>query len=169
MNDFKIYLLKNTHINSKNVPYYQKWVLDCYVFLNKDSSSSLDINDKKRFLQSLSKKHEPWQIKQASYALQLYSFYLSQKEKKCLIDSNMIYKTQEQLEEETRKMLRLQHKSYNTEKTYTYWLRYFCSFIKHKLSQEYDGKDLQDFLTYLAVEKGVGAFLFIMNLVAPTR
>lgn len=157
MNDFKIYLLQKAKISSKNTPYYQKWVLDCYAFLKKDLSSNLEIKDKNHFLQFLSTKHESWQVKQASYALRLYSFYLSQKLKNIPKDTTALCQLWKQVEEKTRKILQLQHKAYSTEKTYIYWLRCFYSFIKHKSPDELNEENLRDFLTYLAVEKKVAA------------
>jgi len=157
MDNFRRYLLEKAHINPKNAPYYQKWVMDCYAFLKKDLPYPLDVESKRGYLQFLSKGCEGWQVKQASYALQLYAFYMGQKERKESIDNNAVHETVGQLEEETRRTLRLQHKSYNTEKTYIYWLRYFQSYVKYKSPKEFNSTDLQDFLTYLAVEKGVAA------------
>lgn len=157
MNDFKIYLLQKAKINLKNVPYYQKWVVDAYTFMKKDLSSNLDIKEKNRFLQFLSTKHESWQVKQASYALQLYSFYLSQKLKNAPKDTNTLSQRWKQVKEKTRKILQLQHKTYSTEKTYIYWLRHFYFFLEHMSPDELNGKNLEDFLTYLAVEKKVAA------------
>lgn len=54
-------------------------------------------------------------------------------------------------------MLRLRHRSYSTEKTYILWLRQFRGFIKDKNPHSLGGKDIQNFLSHLAVEKKVSA------------
>lgn len=54
-----------------------------------------------------------------------------------------------------RRALRLRHRSHSTEKTYISWVRSFGSFAKRKQPEELTRDDLQDFLSYLAVEKKV--------------
>ena len=49
------------------------------------------------------------------------------------------------VEEKTIEAVRLRHRSYSTEKTYISWLRQFQGFVKCKVLQSLDGKDLQDF------------------------
>jgi integron integrase len=61
------------------------------------------------------------------------------------------------LEEKTREPLRLRQRSYNTEKTYMIWLRNFRGFVSGKHPKDLSGKDLQDFLSHLAVEKRVAS------------
>ncbi|MFH0813552.1 MAG: site-specific integrase [Pseudomonadota bacterium] len=58
------------------------------------------------------------------------------------------------LGEETKKALRLRHRALNTEKTYLTWLRHFQGFVREKPPLGREGLDLQNFLTYLAAEKG---------------
>ncbi|GFP38105.1 hypothetical protein HKBW3S44_01785 [Candidatus Hakubella thermalkaliphila] len=57
------------------------------------------------------------------------------------------------IEEKTREALRLRHRSYSTEKTYILWLRQFQGFVNGKQPKSLEGKDIQDFLSHLAVEK----------------
>ena len=58
---------------------------------------------------------------------------------------------------DTRKVLRLKHRSYRTEETYMSWFKQFCSFIQYKSPDLIDENDLKNFLRYLAVERKVGA------------
>ncbi|AHC15462.1 integron integrase [Salinispira pacifica] len=62
-----------------------------------------------------------------------------------------------QLESEATRELRLQQKSYSTEKAYLYWLRYLKYHTKEKPVSELSEQDVRDFLTYLSVEKGIAA------------
>jgi len=55
------------------------------------------------------------------------------------------------------KALRLRHRAYRTEKSYLTWLYRFREFVGGKRPRELEGIDVQNFLTYLAVEKRVSA------------
>jgi len=61
------------------------------------------------------------------------------------------------VEEQTIEAIKLHHRSYSTEKTYIALLRRFQGFVKSKELKELNGKDLQDFLSYLADERKVSA------------
>lgn len=96
-------------------------------------------------------------MKQADYALRLYSYFLSRERGGSVLTAPDTEDAWKVLVEETRKALRLRHRSYNTEKTYLAWLRHFRGFAGDKLPQDLNGEDLQAFLTHLAVEKRVSA------------
>ncbi|MBW2139353.1 MAG: integron integrase [Deltaproteobacteria bacterium] len=57
--------------------------------------------------------------------------------------------------QETRRVLRLRHRSLSTEKSYLMWLRRFRAFANSKGLRDLEASDLQGFLSYLAVEKKV--------------
>jgi hypothetical protein len=78
---FKAYLLETAYIKDRYVPYYMKWVSECYAFLDEPIESILNSDQKQAFLRHLSRSHEDWQVRQADYALRLYNFFLSQKER----------------------------------------------------------------------------------------
>ncbi|MEW6586273.1 MAG: site-specific integrase, partial [Nitrospirota bacterium] len=59
------------------------------------------------------------------------------------------------IEAKMREALRLRHMSYSTEKTYILWARGFRAFVKEKDPALLEGRDLQDYLSHLAVEKHV--------------
>ena len=56
-----------------------------------------------------------------------------------------------------REALRLRHRSLSTEKTYLIWFRSFRQFVGEKQPGELLGRDLQDFLSHLAVERKVSS------------
>jgi len=153
---FERYLIKIVQIKSKDVPYYLKWVSDCYSFLNKPAPEVISNEEKEKFLDYLSKNHEDWQVKQADYALKLYSYFLS-KNKKQNDWQTVLLKEWKKLETKTVKALRLRHRAYRTEKSYLTWLYRFREFVGGKRPRELEGIDVQNFLTYLAVEKRVSA------------
>lgn len=148
--------LKNcSHQEQVGVPYYIKWVSECSNFLREPIQNIISTDRKQRFLKELSKNHEDWQVKQADYALRLYNFFLSRGQQSEQASLSGRADEWRKLEEGAHKALRLL--SLNTEKTYLAWLRHFRDFVKEKRPEELEGRDLQDFLSHLAVERRVSA------------
>lgn len=56
-----------------------------------------------------------------------------------------------------REALRLRHRSLSTEKAYLSWLRSFKAYVEQKEPYQFNGRDLQDFLSHLAVDKKVSS------------
>jgi integron integrase len=157
LDNFEQYLLQKGAIKSTYVPYYIKWVADCYSFLNVPNSTRINSNQKKEFLDDLAKHHEDWQVRQADSALRLYDYFLSQEMKTFSEDMPESVRDWASIEGKMLEALRLRHMSYSTEKTYLLWVRGFRAFIKGKDPALLEGRDLRDFLSYLAVEKKVSA------------
>jgi integron integrase len=153
--EFESYLSNKKHIKDKYVPYYMKWVSDCYSYLDESVESRLPADRIKTFLSHLSKNHEDWQVNQADYALRLYQFFLSRGQKEKSAHAAGTPDEWKELEEETRKVLRLRRRSIRTEKTYIGWLRRFRGFVIEKVPESLEGKDIQDFLSHLAVDRRV--------------
>jgi hypothetical protein len=74
LSSFEDHLTQKALVKEKYVPFYMKWVSDCYAFLNIPDSMILNLEQKMQFLKNLVKTHEDWQVKQASNALRLYNF-----------------------------------------------------------------------------------------------
>ncbi len=53
--------------------------------------------------------------------------------------------------------LRIQHKSYRTEKTYIGWINRFANYLNYKNPKNLTHQDLKNFLTHLAINRGVSA------------
>ncbi len=154
---FNAYLIQKALVKDKYVPFYLKWVSDCYSFLNEPDSVVLNPEQTNRFQKYLAKTHEDWQVKQASNALRLYSYYLTSLQKNVSIKSPEGENEWNLLETRTREALRLRHRSYNTEKTYITWLRSFRGYVNDKKPSQLANGDIQDFLSSLAVEQKVSA------------
>jgi integron integrase len=157
LEEFRNYIIQKAQVKSKYVPYYLKWVADCYAFFNQPPERPITNDQKQEFLKHISKRQEEWQVNQADYALRLYSFFLNRGLKDSYEDSGSSEEKWKGLLEETRNALRLRHRALTTEKNYLIWLRHFQRFAGTKLPMELVGADLQDFLTYLAVEKKVSS------------
>ncbi len=155
---FKNFLSSKNKVNDKYLPYYLKWVAEGYRFLDTPLSQSITNDQKSQFLKYLSKSHEDWQVNQADNALRLYGYFLSSQhpDKAGCIPENLI-NDWKAVEEKMIEAIRLRHRSYSTEKTYIAWIRQFQGFLKSKELKALDGKDIQDFLSYLAVERKVSS------------
>jgi integron integrase len=157
LRNYEAFLTKKGTIKTQYVPFYLKWVSDCYGFLNEPLSNRLSGEQKKQFLSDMVKRHEDWQVKQADTALRLYDYFLSKNITAMMDETSSHNETWELLEEKMRDSLRLRHRSLSTEKTYLIWLRSFKAFVGEKLPHHLEGRDLQDFLSHLAIDKRVSA------------
>jgi len=155
---FKNFLSLKGKVNDKYIPFYLEWVTEGYRFLDIPLTQPITNEQKSQFLKRLSKNHEDWQVNQADNALRLYGYFLSsqQSDKSDGIQETLI-NDWKAVEKKTIEAIRLRHRSYSTEKTYIAWLRQFQGFVKSKELKNLDGKDIQDFLSYLAVERKVSA------------
>jgi hypothetical protein len=151
LNNFRDYLLSERAAKANYVPYYVKWVGDCYSFLNISDASRLSSDQKNQFLSHMAKSYEDWQVKQADTALRLHDYFLSRQQKAPASKSNDSDSDWLSVEEKMRTALRLRHLAYSTEKTYLLWLRSFRAFIKEKdpvqlLENGYDIRTIQELL-----------------------
>ena len=73
---YETFLLKKETVKSQYVPFYLKWVSDCYGFLNEPLSTRLGTEQRKLFLLHMAKRHEDWQIKQTEASLKPCDFFL---------------------------------------------------------------------------------------------
>ncbi|MBI4655348.1 MAG: integron integrase [Elusimicrobia bacterium] len=158
LESFKNFLSLKEKVTDKYLPFYLKWVTEGYRFLDFPLTHPITNEQKSQFLKQLSKNHEDWQVNQADNALRLYRYFLSSQhpDKAGGIPETLI-NDWKAVKEKTIEALRLRHRSYSTEKTYIAWLRQFQDFVKSKYLKDIDGKDLQDFLSYLAVERKVSS------------
>ena len=62
-----------------------------------------------------------------------------------------------QLLDNVRNVMRVRHYSYQTEKTYIYWIRQYIFFHNVTHPAEMGAAEVEAFLTHLAVEKTVSA------------
>jgi len=157
LNDFKRYLAIQSQINNKYIPYYLKWVSQCYAYLGESLGERISADRKRQFLQYAAGKYEDWQVTQADHAVRLYNYFLSRKAKTQRQEPGDNQRQWDMVEQQTRKALRLRHRSLSTEKSYIRWLRHFREFTGARRPENLNGNDLQDFLSYLAVEKRVSS------------
>ena len=104
---FNGFLLHKGSIKPQYVPFYLKWVSECYTFLNESPASRVNAEQRKQFLDHMSKHHEDWQVKQADTALRLYDYFLSREMKGNAEAGPSADGDWRALEEKMREMLRL--------------------------------------------------------------
>jgi len=117
---FRQFLGSKGSMKCQYIPFYLKWVSDCYAYLDTPSDSRLSSEQKKQFLSHMGKNHEDWQVKQADAALRLYDYFLSRELKRL---SSGVPGAWKDLEQKMGEALRLRQRSLSTEKTYLIWLR----------------------------------------------
>jgi integron integrase len=66
-------------------------------------------------------------------------------------------KPPKKLLEQVRDIIRVKHYSYKTEKSYISWIKRYILFHDKRHPREMGGKEIEEFLTYLAVEENVAA------------
>lgn len=76
---FEQFLINKERTQEKYVPYYLKWVSDCYRYHNLPESEPLTNDQHAQFLNRLVDNAEDWQVRQAERALRLYDYFLVQK------------------------------------------------------------------------------------------
>jgi len=89
MEEFRKFL-KSTYIQGRYIPYYIRWIKKCYSYLNFPITEKIHNYQKNQFLKYLSALYEDWQIRQADYAIELYQYYLFQKEKEDVLRMDMV-------------------------------------------------------------------------------
>ena len=153
---FEQFLISNGSIQQKQIPYYVKWVTNCYAACKSPTDKILSADQKKQFLDVLESSREDWQVKQAEQALRLYTYFVTRYGQRPEATSDE-GKEWNRTIEKMIKVLRLKHLSLNTEKTYTGWSRQFQGFLHGKNPDDLSTDDIRSFLSYLAVERKIAA------------
>jgi hypothetical protein len=91
---YEAYLIKKGTVKPQSVPYYLKWISDCYSSLNEPLSNRLGVEQKRQFLSEMAKRHEDWQVKQADTALRLYDYFLSKNVQPAIAEAPPIFPLQ---------------------------------------------------------------------------
>jgi hypothetical protein len=65
--------------------------------------------------------------------------------------------------DDVRNLMRVRHYSYQTEKTYIYWIRQYIFFHQITHPKEMGAAQLEAFLTYIALNRTVSASILQQN------
>jgi len=143
--------LSEKGIASKNIPYYINWISKFFSFYQKPVTDKIDNKIKEKFLKFLSLKYQDWQINQADYAIKLYNNFLYNSKN----SNNNLPEAWLKLKQKNIEAMRLKHLSYRTEQSYMKWFNDFRKFVNEKNPEDLNENDIQEFLTYLAIERNV--------------
>jgi integron integrase len=157
LDDFKKFLADAGRVKDISIPWYLKRLTDCLTFLNIRFGEHIEHKEKQSYLDNLSTHIEDWQVKQADNALKHYEYFLTSTGKEKVHKPSGSQLEWKAAEESARNSIRLKHLSYATEKTYILWIRQFGAYLNNKPFKNVDENDLRDFMSYLAIEKGVSA------------
>ena len=113
---FREYLAEKAVVRERHVPYFVRWVSQCYAFLELPLETRVNSDQRQEFLRYLSKRHDDWQVKQADHALRLYDYFLSLRLEASEARQTGAPQAWQSLEGRTREALRLRHRSLSTER-----------------------------------------------------
>lgn len=161
--EFQKYLRERELVPEKNIPFFAYWVSRYLHFARTRELSSEAYNEAGilEFLDGLRSdpKTLDWQPRQADDALQLYYFHFLGKSGSGE-SGRMAADDIPGLLKELKRLIRLKHYSYSTERTYLQWSERFLNYVvqteKKRLS-EISSAEFKNFLSHLALKLRVSA------------
>lgn len=157
LEDFKAFLILKHKAHEKSAPYFVRWVSLAYEFANLSIGGNFTDDHKNNFLEQFSLNHEDWQVKQAREALCLFEYFKNCRNPQDQKTVSNLHKGWEEVESRAKEFLKLKHRSLSTEKAYISWLRLFSGRFPEKNPENIVPADIQEFLSYLAVERKVSS------------
>jgi integron integrase len=159
--EFQKHLREKKLAAGKNIPFLAYWVSRFLIFARKKDISIDDYNESAiiEFLDILraDAKILDWQTRQADDALKLYYFhYLGKTGPKFDVVEGKGFSDALQ---EVRRLIRLRHYSYSTERNYLQWIQRFFSYARTEGTKVSDltTAEFKDFLSHLAIKRRVSA------------
>ncbi len=161
--EFQQYLLDRKLVPEKNVPYFAYWVSRYLQYARKKELTSTAYNETGvfEFLDGLRSdpKTLDWQPRQADDALQLYYFHFLGKGRSGE-SGRMAADDIPSLVKELKRLIRLKHYSYSTERTYLQWTERFLAYVtqtEKKDLSSISSVEFKNFLSHLALKQRVSA------------
>jgi len=154
---FSDYLCAQGLVPDKFLNFYIDWVRMAYQHVGKSLETALLRDEENAFLERLKLDVTAWQMNQAKQALGLYSHLLNSQTKVSRSGAHAYDSQWKQLVDQMQKRLRVQQKSYSTEKSYIQWIRRFYVYLHGKNPAELSEDDIKHFITSLAVKDKVAA------------
>jgi integron integrase len=161
--EFQKFLLERKLVPEKNIPYFAYWVSRYLAFAEKKKidPSSYQETPALEFIERLrtSTRLQEWQPRQADDALQLYYFHFLAGSG-AGASSGAVAGDVEGAMQELRRLIRLKHYSYSTERTYLQWAERFFAYALGDREKNLSGitaDDFRNFLSHLALKQKVAA------------
>jgi len=162
--EFQAFLLDKKLAQEKNVFFYALWASKFLNYSNKKQipPDQYQENAVIEFIETLKSNSavSDWQIRQAGDAIRLYYFHYRGFKPSNLPAGQSAGFAQELLTE-AKRLIRLKHYSYSTEKTYLQWIKRFLDYARQaggkETVAEVGAVDCKNFLSHLALQERVSA------------
>ncbi len=162
--EFQEFLLQRNLASEKNIPFLAYWVSRFLAFSQKHDYKATEYLESAvlEFLDALraDKQILDWQPRQADDAIKLYYFHYLGK------SGGQRYAGSPSddvpgLLKETKRLIRLRHYSYSTERTYLQWIERFLGYVMQasgkKIIADISAADFKNFISHLALKQRVSA------------
>lgn len=160
--EFQQYLIDKKLVPENRVTYFAYWVSRYLRYAQKHAIDSTEFNEQSimTFIDGLrvDARIQDWQPRQADEALRLYYFHYLGKIKR-ETGTPAVADIADVLAE-MRRLIRLKHYSYSTERTYIQWVERFAAYVQQSGSKsigDADAADLKNFLSHLALKQRVSS------------
>lgn len=161
--EFQKLLLDRNLVPGKNVPFYAYWVSRFLDFARKRGLSAMEYQESAvmEFLDVLrsDKRILDWQPRQADDAIKLYYFhYLSKAGGQ--ISGSTVAADIPGILKAVKRLIRLKHYSYSTERTYLQWTERFLAYAgqsEKKAIVDLNTEDFKNFISHLALKQKVSS------------
>lgn len=162
--EFQAFLLDKKLVPEKNVFFFALWASKFFDFAGKKQLSSAEYQENAviEFIETLETNPNctEWQIRQASDAIRLFYFHYRGLVP-VHVSATKSVDSKAEVVEEAKRLIRLKHYSYSTEKTYLQWINRFWEYTKQTAKKEcpavLDAEDCKNFLSHLALKEKVSA------------
>lgn len=160
--EFQQYLIDKKLVPENKASYFAYWVSRYLRYAQKHAIDSTEFDEQAimTFIDGLrlDDRIKDWQPRQADEALRLYYFHYLVKTKRETGDT--VAADLADVVAEMRRLIRLKHYSYSTERTYIQWIERFAAYIQQSGSKIIGGAeaaDFKNFLSHLALKQRVSS------------
>jgi len=150
-------LLSQGMVHEKYLKFYVDWIGQAYKHAGQSWGEPLSMEQENAFLERLALDAPGWQVKQAKQALGMFSHFQDRASRKNSSVSHLYDTIWKHSVSRMQARLKIQQKSYRTEKTYLQWIRRFYVFCTGKNPSDLTEEDIRAYISTLAVEGKVSA------------
>ena len=164
--EFQAFLRNRRMVHDKSIPYYAVWVSKFLNFINRNPYRDIE-SQVIAFVEKLKsdQRLKDWQIRNAQQALDLYLDHFGGRPdvQKRLDGYTEVHARPHDLSSilaDTKRLTRLKHYAYSTERTYLDWARRFFSYVTQTRKIAPDAvtdADVRNFLSHFALAQKISA------------
>ncbi|MCK4514772.1 MAG: integron integrase [Spirochaetaceae bacterium] len=154
LDGFNRHLKLRTDVPDRHRSYYLSWVRR-FLATHPEVAVTNRQSALTAYRVELVSRFHDWQVNQALQAVRHYWYFADKGTKPD--PRRQLAADDAEILDEYRRILRLQHKSYRTEKSYVAWVRRFLADIGPMRREDIGPNHVRHFLSFLAVERQVAA------------